>query len=781
MRSERPRGAGIVQTIIGALAAVLLVSVVLGNLFASHRRQALRARRSLYEDVKQGIASAPSNGRRGSAVRELPPLPAAAEDEELEEEHLWGRLADLVDPAEFRPKLADDIEIKVFTLKWGNDYVMVANPRDILHYQFEADAADIIKLMDGTRSVKEIVVERFQESGDLELTRVAEITRALHVGNFLQTPFVDVEAAVSAALDPASKTRKKLRGFAKTLSIEWDNADRFVRWFYDHGLKYWFRWWAQLISVGICLAGFVAFWSIVHSHRFTLSGSSVALGFVILTVLDYLSTFVHEMGHAIVLLHYGRKVKSAGFMVYFGSPAFFVEGSDGLMLERRQRILQAFGGPYAETVMAGVAAMIAWEFPAFFLSQTLYQFAVLGYLVIFMNLVPLLELDGYWILSDLIQVPDLRPRSLAFIQHDVWHKLRNRERFTRQELGLGLYGVLGVLFTIFSLYLSFFFWKQIFAGLLSKMWDGGIAGRGFLLVLAVLVAGPLVRGMISLVRAASRRLRALADRVRFKLESKWRVEAAELIDALPVFDDVPEDVLSDLAGRVLLRTFARGQPVVRQGERADAFYVVRSGSLNIVEEDPAEGNERIIRTITRGESFGELGLVEAAPRAATVRAAEESQLFEVDKGTFDRLLADMIQVPAFAPTLQALSDLRELSCFSHLEPDELTELLEHGEWVNVPPGATIIEQGEAGDAFYAIRSGQMEVLKDDEEVGTVGPGSYVGEIALLLDVPRTATVRARTPVRAYRLDREGFDRLVGDAFRKGSLETQVTMDRRQEH
>jgi CRP-like cAMP-binding protein len=228
---------------------------------------------------------------------------------------------------------------------------------------------------------------------------------------------------------------------------------------------------------------------------------------------------------------------------------------------------------------------------------------------------------------------------------------------------------------------------------------------------------------------------------------------------------------------VKLRTFAPGQPVVRQGERADAFYVVRSGALNIVEEDPNGANERVLRTITRGESFGELGLAKAAPRAATVRAGEESQLFEVDKGTFDRLLADMIHVPEFAPTLQAVNDLRELSAFSHLEPDELNELLEHGEWVNVPPGETIIEQGEAGDAFYAIRSGQMEVIKDGEQVGTVGPGSYVGEIALLLDVPRTATVRARTPVRAYRLDREGFDALVGDAFRKGSLETKVSLSR----
>ena len=70
--------------------------------------------------------------------------------------------------------------------------------------------------------------------------------------------------------------------------------------------------------------------------------------------------------------------------------------------------------------------------------------------MIFLNLVPLLELDGYWILSDLIQLPDLRPHSLQFIQHDLWHKIRSRERLTPQEWGLGGYGVAGIAFTIFS-------------------------------------------------------------------------------------------------------------------------------------------------------------------------------------------------------------------------------------------------------------------------------------------------------------------------------------------
>jgi cAMP-dependent protein kinase regulator len=173
--------------------------------------------------------------------------------------------------------------------------------------------------------------------------------------------------------------------------------------------------------------------------------------------------------------------------------------------------------------------------------------------------------------------------------------------------------------------------------------------------------------------------------------------------------------------------------------------------------------------------------MEGAPRAATVRALEESELFQIDKGTFERLLREMAHVPTFAPTLQATAELRELPSFAHLEADELSELLEHGEWVNFGPGETIIEQGEPGDDFYAVKSGKLEVIRDGQEVASLGPGSYFGEVALLLDTPRTATVVTVTPVRAFRLDREGFDRFLGWAFRRGTLNPQMPQDRTMHH
>jgi CRP-like cAMP-binding protein/Zn-dependent protease len=689
---------------------------------------------------------------------------------------LWKRLANQVEIDELRPRLSDDIEIKEFHLRWGNDYAMIANPRDLIHYRLDPGELETVRLMDGTRTVKEIVVERFRDSGDLEFDGVVELVQQLRMGGFFDTRFVDAYDALRRQ-SVKSSVSTRFTAFIKTLQVEWRNADRPVRWLYDHGLRFFFRPWVVAISLVLGGAGLWAFFRMVGSGDYSLSGSSLALEFVILGSLNYFLTFTHELGHALASIHHGRRIKAAGFMIYYGSPAWFVDASDSLMSERKERIVQSAAGPVAELIIAGVASLTAFAFPDWFLSPTLYKFAVLNYFVTFMNLVPLLELDGYFIFSDLIQVPDLRPRSIAFIRYDVWHKIRNRERFTKQEVGLGLYAVLGMLFAVVSVYASLFFWRTVFGKLIQRMWEGGTLTRAFLVILVLLVAGPLVRALTQLMRSVWRRARAVARALRFRLEQGWRVEAAELIDALPLFDDVPVDALNDLAARVRLRNLARGQALFRQGERADAFYVVRSGTLEAVEENAETGDERLLRTYGRGESFGELGLIESRPRSATVKAAEEAQAFEVDKGTFDQLLADMASVPDFAPTLQAAAELRSLPSFQHLDSTQLSELVTHGSWVNLPPNEVVIREGDVGDDFFAIASGQVEVVKGKRRTATLGPGAYFGEVALLEDVPRTATVRTMTPVRAYRLDREGFDRVVKEAFGRGTLNPQVAQSR----
>ena len=93
-----------------------------------------------------------------------------------------------------------------------------------------------------------------------------------------------------------------------------------------------------------------------------------------------------------------------------------------------------------------------FAFPHNAISNILYRFFVLNYLFLFFNLIPLLELDGYWVLATALEIPELRPMSIAFIRSDMWHKLRRRERLSRREVVLRSTGCSASCFTIFMVY-----------------------------------------------------------------------------------------------------------------------------------------------------------------------------------------------------------------------------------------------------------------------------------------------------------------------------------------
>src|SRR5207342_2946787 len=386
---------------------------------AVHRRRVARARVRVDLAIRERLDSAHGPLDLRHVLDEA--LTRAGEGLDVYEQIL-----DRVDLNRLRPMLASDIEIKRFDLRWGNDYVMVANPRAMLYFRLEPWEADLLPLMDGTRTVGDITVARLEDEGDFDAAGVTQLVQILELGGFLQPLPVGLQEGVVRALDPLTPAQRKVRIFLKTLSIEWTGADRFVQWWYRYVLWPFFKPVGGVVAAAVGIGGLVAFVVIEASGKYTLGSRSAPAESLILLGLGFVLTFFHELGHAATITHFGRRVKSAGFMIYFGSPAFFVEASDSLMLERRQRILQSFGGPFAELVLAGVSTLVLALFPDAAFSELLYKFALINYFVIFLNLIPLLELDGYWILTDLIQVPNLRPRSLEFFQHDLWHKLRTR-------------------------------------------------------------------------------------------------------------------------------------------------------------------------------------------------------------------------------------------------------------------------------------------------------------------------------------------------------------------
>jgi CRP/FNR family transcriptional regulator, cyclic AMP receptor protein len=104
--------------------------------------------------------------------------------------------------------------------------------------------------------------------------------------------------------------------------------------------------------------------------------------------------------------------------------------------------------------------------------------------------------------------------------------------------------------------------------------------------------------------------------------------------------------------------------------------------------------------------------------------------------------------------------LRKAPLFEGLSKKELTQLARVSEDMEIPEGATLTREGDLGHEFFVIVEGETEVRRKGRKIGTRGGGDFIGEIALLEEVPRTATVKAKTPLRAFVLTRTDFLHLI---------------------
>ena len=107
--------------------------------------------------------------------------------------------------------------------------------------------------------------------------------------------------------------------------------------------------------------------------------------------------------------------------------------------------------------------------------------------------------------------------------------------------------------------------------------------------------------------------------------------------------------------------------------------------------------------------------------------------------------------------------LAKVPLFNGLSKKQLREVSSLATRLDEPAGTLLTKEGRVGNEFIIVLEGEIEVRKGDEVVATRGPGSYVGEIALIDNRPRTATVIAKTPVVIEVIGRREFRTLLADA------------------
>lgn len=144
-----------------------------------------------------------------------------------------------------------------------------------------------------------------------------------------------------------------------------------------------------------------------------LSAPVPLLGLVSLIAALSILTLLHESAHGLTLTRFGGSPRRAGFMLFYLTPAFFVDVTDGWRLpDRRQRVAVALAGPAVHAVVAAIALVVALILPQPWVRQTLLLLAVACGGIVLVNLIPFVRFDGYIALMSAMDEPNLRDRSI---------------------------------------------------------------------------------------------------------------------------------------------------------------------------------------------------------------------------------------------------------------------------------------------------------------------------------------------------------------------------------
>ncbi len=250
--------------------------------------------------------------------------------------------------------------------------------------------------------------------------------------------------------------------------------------------------------------------------------------------------------------------------------------------------------------------------------------------------------------------------------------------------------------------------------------------------------------------------------------AEGRGKLVGLLHGVTLFRGLDLASIEDLASRLRHQLAGPGQEIINQGDPGDRFYVIESGTAEVLVDQYRIGE------LGAGRWFGERALLRVTPRSATVRAIDEMSLQGLERSDFLQamtgleidanannmpLLTQATRDPADIPVVELLGALTPLAS---ADGPGLERLAERASRARFAAGEAVITVGEESDAVYVVLAGKAEALSNDDSPPTkLHPGDVFGEIGALHHTKRTRTVKAVEELLALVLPSEDVLEVTG--------------------
>ncbi|MFZ0299755.1 MAG: efflux RND transporter periplasmic adaptor subunit [Candidatus Sulfotelmatobacter sp.] len=324
------------------------------------------------------------------------------------------------------------------------------------------------RLFNGQRSYEEISDLYFQETG-IAYTKqeVRDLADSLESAEFwYKTPLEKNIALMQKTAKERRKLFKKKKKFGDLSMIAFPavNPDRFLDWLHRR-IGFVYTWWftsITLLAFAFMAGIFITHWTEIgrDTLQFYNFADKTWWDVAVFWFLALALMPIHEIAHGLTCKHYGGRVTEMGFMLIYLSPAFFTDTTQGMVTgDRRQRLMISVAGVWSELIVCFIATTLWWGTPP---GTAVHDFAytiilITGIGVVLINWNPLIKLDGYHMLSEILGMVDLKEASTLYVsswvRKHVW-RLPVEVPYVprRRRLGFCIYAILSGLYSYTVLY-----------------------------------------------------------------------------------------------------------------------------------------------------------------------------------------------------------------------------------------------------------------------------------------------------------------------------------------
>ncbi len=348
----------------------------------------------------------------------------------IETEHNVGRMFMGLMVDRSRPLRSPEITAHQRTTEDGQEVVILKNPNTGNYFKLSAEGWFIWQQLDGKQTMQDITIALADQFDIFAPDVVAALISKLANADFIS----QVEINQNGYSDKQPFWVRSLLRIRRVLEtrIVIGDADKWLTNAYKKGIHFLFSRAGQILIAAVAITGFVTFgfMTVGTIETFRILPHTWVL-LVCLVPATLLSVALHELGHAFATKAFGHEVHYMGVGWYWFTPVAFTDTSDMWLSTRGPRIVVNLAGVYTDCFVAGFSALLILIISNPYIQAFLWLFALFAYINAFRMLSPLQELDGYYVLMDLLDQPQLRKSSVMWLVKEFPKALRRPTLFKK--------------------------------------------------------------------------------------------------------------------------------------------------------------------------------------------------------------------------------------------------------------------------------------------------------------------------------------------------------------